>query len=95
MMPLIALALYLVAINVTAFAAFGIDKRRAARGQRRIAEKDLLLLAVIGGTVGAYLGRQRFRHKTRKPEFSMMLHLLALMQVSMLGWLTFQRNFGL
>ena len=82
----LVLGLYLFAINLAAYAAFGMDKGRATRGRWRIAEKDLLLLAVLGGTIGAYLGRRRFRHKTQKREFSVMLHLIAAMQLSLLGW---------
>ena len=84
--PWLILAAYLLAINLAVFTAFGMDKGRAQRSRRRIAEKDLLLLAVLGGTPGAYLGRRRFRHKTRKREFSVLLHLIAAMQLSILGW---------
>ena len=51
-----ALALLLVALNAVSFALFGIDKRRARRGARRIPEATLLLSALVSGTVGAWLG---------------------------------------
>lgn len=63
------LAYWLIAVNFLAFAAFGIDKARAENGRRRTAETDLLMLALIGGTAGAYAGRYLFRHKTRKQTF--------------------------
>lgn len=64
------IALWLIAVNFAAFAAFGIDKARAEaagprRGRRRTSEADLLGLALLGGTLGAYAGRKLFRHKTR------------------------------
>ena len=59
------LAAALVAINLIAFAAFGLDKAKAERGQYRIAETTLLTLAFLGGTPGAYAGRAVLRHKTR------------------------------
>jgi uncharacterized membrane protein YsdA (DUF1294 family) len=74
----------LVAVNIAAFASFGIDKRRARAGERRLREVDLLLFALIGGTVGAYLGRWHFRHKTRKRGFSFTLHLVAIAQIVLL-----------
>ena len=43
----------LIAINLIAFAAFGLDKSKATRGQYRIAESTLLLFAFLGGTLGA------------------------------------------
>ena len=70
----------LIAVNFAAFAAFGIDKARAERGEWRIAEGTLLLLALLGGTGGAYAGRALFRHKTRKEPFSSQLHQIAGLQ---------------
>jgi uncharacterized membrane protein YsdA (DUF1294 family) len=78
--------LALMVMNIAAFAAFGIDKKRARRGDSRITERDLLLLAALGGTGGAYLGRWYFRHKTRKQSFSVALHLTTLAQAILLIW---------
>lgn len=75
----------LAAINLIAFAAFGIDKARAKQGEWRIKESTLLGLALIGGTVGAFAGRKVFRHKTRKQPFSGLLFAIAVLQVSVLG----------
>jgi uncharacterized membrane protein YsdA (DUF1294 family) len=86
------LAAALIVINAGTFALFGIDKNRALAGQWRIAEGTLLLLALLGGTLGAYLGRAGFRHKTRKQPFSALLHTIAAVQAGGLvawagGWL--------
>jgi len=84
-------ATYLVAINFAAFAAFGIDKMLAEAGARRIAEANLLGLAFVGGSPGAYAGRQLFRHKTRKQPFSRELHGIALLQLAALAaWLAWR-----
>jgi uncharacterized membrane protein YsdA (DUF1294 family) len=58
---------------------FGIDKLRAEAGTWRIAESTLLGFALFGGTVGAFLGRRVFRHKTRKEPFSSDLRRIALL----------------
>ena len=76
----------LLAINLAAFACFGIDKKRARKGVWRIPESNLLGLAFLGGVGGAYLGRWCFRHKTRKASFSMVLHFIALVQLAILVW---------
>ena len=76
--------IWIIAINLIAFAAFGIDKRRARNGERRISERALLTLAALGGTIGAWLGRRVFRHKTRKEDFSKMLFIIAAAQAAMI-----------
>ncbi|WP_022683350.1 DUF1294 domain-containing protein [Sphingobium bisphenolivorans] len=80
-------AAWLLLINLWTFQRFGADKARARRGQRRIAERDLLGLALIGGTPGAFLARRVFRHKTRKQPFTTQLQLIAAVQLgTVIGW---------
>ena len=71
--------------------AYGIDKMKAESGRWRISESTLLMLALVGGSLGAYAGRAAFRHKTRKPPFSGQLHGIAVFQALILaiggGWL--------
>lgn len=81
----INLVLALIAVNFATFAVFGIDKAKAEAEERRIAESTLLLLALLGGTPGAYAGRSAFRHKTRKQPFSSELHTIAAMQIVAIG----------
>ena len=54
----------LICINVVTFLVYGIDKWKAKQGSWRISEASLLLLAVIGGSIGALLGMQVWLHKT-------------------------------
>ncbi len=75
----------LIAVNFLSFTAFGIDKARAEADAWRIPESTLLLLALLGGTLGAYAGRAMFRHKTRKQPFSGQLFAIAVLQVLALG----------
>lgn len=56
-------------INVLAFCAYGIDKGKAKRGSYRISERMLILLAMLGGSVGALMGMQIFHHKTKHMIF--------------------------
>ena len=55
----------LICINVVTFLVYGIDKWKAKQGSWRISEASLLLLAVIGGSIGALLGMQVWHHKTK------------------------------
>lgn len=61
--------IYLVIINLIAFLAMYIDKRRAKYGKWRIKEHTLFVLAILGGSVGAIIGMYTFRHKTKKARF--------------------------
>ena len=56
------LLVYLLVINLIAFAMYGLDKQRAIKDKWRIPEKTLLLVALFGGGVGAFAGMQTFRH---------------------------------
>ena len=84
-MAYLLLTIALISLNLLTFAAFGIDKIKAGTGCWRVQESTLLLLALLGGTPGAYAGRALFRHKTRKQPFSQRLHSIAVVQVLALG----------
>jgi uncharacterized membrane protein YsdA (DUF1294 family) len=77
----------LVVVNLWTFLRFGQDKARAMAGRRRIPERDLLGLALIGGSAGAFLARRVFRHKTRKEPFSTRLMLIAAIQIGAIAGL--------
>lgn len=47
------LVCYLLAINAVTFIVYGIDKYKAKKAKWCISEATLLLLAVLGGSVGA------------------------------------------
>ncbi|MFC3440095.1 DUF1294 domain-containing protein [Sphingobium rhizovicinum] len=81
-MTAILIAAALLTANIIAFTLFGLDKRRARMGLRRLSERSLLLWALAGGTPGAFLGRHVFRHKTRKQPFSTLLWLIAAAQAA-------------
>ena len=61
--------IYLLAINIIAFLAMGIDKRKAKSGAWRIPESTLMSLVLLGGGIGWLAGMYTFRHKTKKPKF--------------------------
>jgi len=71
----------LIGINVLAFLVYGIDKLKAKQGSWRISEATLLTLAVIGGSIGAWLGMQIWHHKTMHKKFKYGLPLILLTQI--------------
>lgn len=61
--------LYVLGINLIAFFAMWIDKRRAKNGEWRISENALFTLVLLGGGIGGIAGMYTFRHKTKKMKF--------------------------
>ena len=78
---------YLSVINFTTWAAYGLDKGRAKSGKWRIPERTLLLLALIGGSLGALAGMIMFRHKTRKAKFFISVPVVHCVIVAMLVYM--------
>ena len=72
---------YLIAINIVTFFVYGIDKWKAKQGSWRISEATLLLLAVIGGSIGALSGMQIWHHKTIHLKFKYGLPLILMAQI--------------
>lgn len=62
---------YLLLLNLCLFWLMGEDKRRAIKRKRRIPEKTLLLLGLIGGGLAGLVSQKIFHHKTRKKYFTM------------------------
>lgn len=77
------------AINAATWAAFRIDKARARRGARRIRERTLLMLAALGGGLGALVAMygHRQRHKVAKRGFAAIVWLAVAAQLALAGWL--------
>ena len=65
----INIIIYLLLINIIGFLIMYIDKKRAKYGRWRIPEKTLLLVALLGGSIGTIIGMYTFRHKTQKIKF--------------------------
>ena len=65
------LVVYMTVMNIIAFVCYGVDKYRARHAKWRISEACLIMLAVLGGALGALLGMLLFHHKTRKKKFTL------------------------
>ena len=75
-------ALVLAVWNAAVFIIYGIDKSKAKRGKWRISEKTLLLAAAFMGGVGAMLGMQMFRHKTKHMKFKVGVPILLALNIA-------------
>ncbi|MBO5185654.1 MAG: DUF1294 domain-containing protein [Prevotella sp.] len=72
---------YLLAVNVMACLVYGIDKWKAKRNKWRISETTLLMLAVIGGSIGALTGMKLWHHKTMHKKFKYGVPLILIAQI--------------
>ena len=88
-MGLIASAAVLL-INLISFTAYGIDKHRARKDKWRIPESTLLMLAFIGGALGALAGMLVFHHKTKHWKFKILVPLFLLLQLALAVWLAYR-----
>jgi uncharacterized membrane protein YsdA (DUF1294 family) len=79
-----AIVYALIGINVLTFTVYGMDKFKAKHGSWRISEATLLLLAVIGGSIGAILGMQVWHHKTLHKKFKYGLPVILLAQMALM-----------
>lgn len=80
-----------VLMSLLSYAVYAVDKRAAQQGRRRVPERALHLLALLGGWPGAFIAQRRLRHKTRKPAFLFVFWLATLTHVATVLTLHAQR----
>ena len=79
--------IYLLAVNAVTFIVYGIDKYKAKHAKWRISEATLLMLAVIGGSIGAWCGMKVWHHKTMHKKFKYGVPVILLLQVALAVWI--------
>lgn len=72
-------SLYGLLMGLVGFSIMGYDKKQAVKGGRRVPERTLFLIALIGGAAGVWFGMSFFRHKTKHVSFQVGVPLLLLM----------------
>lgn len=75
------LTYYLLVINPITFIVYGVDKYKAKKAKWRISEATLLLMAAIGGSIGAWLGMKAWHHKTLHKKFKYGIPAILLLQI--------------
>ena len=77
---------YLIIINIVTFLVYGIDKWKARKTMWRIREASLLMLAVLGGSIGAWLGMKVWHHKTQHKKFRYGIPAIIIVQIAVIGY---------
>ena len=75
------LLVYLLSVNALGFVLMLSDKKKAQKNHYRIPERTLILTAIVGGSLGCYLGMQLFRHKTKHPLFYIGIPVILAIQI--------------
>lgn len=94
--PYYQITLVSIAVSLVCFVLYGIDKKRALYNgdlqqvgknvkntqKQRVSEAVLHFWAFLGGTPGAFIAQQLFRHKTQKRGFKIVFYLMVMLQLS-------------
>lgn len=75
------IAIYIIVLNIISFILYGYDKHCAVINRWRVSEFTLLLLAFIGGSLGALTAMYVFHHKTRHKRFQISVPIFLTIQI--------------
>ena len=78
---------YFLAVNITSFLLYGIDKFKARKNLWRISEATLLTMAAIGGSIGAWAGMRLWHHKTMHKKFKYGIPVIIILQIALVVYL--------
>lgn len=62
------------------------DKRAAVKARRRVPERVLHLMELVGGILGSLLGQHLLRHKTRKFKFRVLSWSIGMLHLAFWTW---------
>ena len=79
-----SILIYLLIINSITFFVFGYDKWSSGLNKRRVPERTLFFLVLVGGTIGGLGAMQVFRHKTNKTSFILVVYGILIFQLVLL-----------
>ena len=97
---IIAYTIWLLGWSIVGLVVYAVDKHAAKAGKdargsskkRRVSERSLHAIALVGGFPGAWLGRRWLRHKTRKPVFGVVLAVAATLHIMLIAGLLLVLN---
>lgn len=81
---------YYLVISALTFVVYGTDKWAARKNFRRVPERTLHIFSLVGGFMGALLGRKYFRHKTTRPEFFIIPVICGVIHMAV--WIVLDKN---
>lgn len=76
--------IYFLILTVIGFLVCGIDKFAAKKQMRRVPEKNLFIISILGGSIGMYAGMLTFRHKTQHWYFAFGIPAIIVLQAAII-----------
>ena len=83
---------YAIVINVITLLMYGIDKWKAKHSKWRIPEATLLIMAAVGGSIGAWMGIKLFHHKTLHKKFKYGVPAILILQLTIIVFIYLKKN---
>lgn len=83
---------YVIVINVITLMMYSIDKWKAQHSKWRIPEATLLIMAAVGGSIGAWTGIKLFHHKTLHKKFKYGVPAIFLIQLGIVVFVYLKTN---
>ena len=83
---------YAIVINVITLMMYGIDKWKAKHSKWRIPEATLLIMAAVGGSIGAWTGIKLFHHKTLHKKFKYGVPAILILQLAIIVFIYLKTN---
>ena len=84
---IILMILFFILVNVIAILLMKRDKQYAENGERRIKEATLLIVAIVGGSLGMYYAMFKYKHKTLHNKFSIGIPVIMVIQFAFASYL--------
>ena len=82
--------IYFIVVNIIAFLAMLVDKKKAQKGSWRIKESTLFTLVLLGGGIGGIAGMYIFRHKTKKLYFTIGFPTILICEIILIIYACFK-----
>lgn len=84
---IILMILFFILVNIIAILLMKRDKQYAENGERRIKEATLLIVAIVGGSLGMYYAMFKYKHKTLHNKFSIGIPVIMVIQFAFASYL--------
>lgn len=78
---------YYLLINLILYCTMVFDKKAAINNKRRVPEKNLYLMSVLGGALGGLLALVFKRHKSRHIDFIIVFSITLLLHLLVIFWI--------